>query len=539
MLSTGAGYVSSSRFFRSGIPPVVAGYNLSNVIAAVRSADSEWTDTSDAYAPAGLVLPTAPSGLTPVGVSSLAALDTELASASGKQITLAPGVYSRGSGVGFAVPGGASNCRIILDGCTINVSGNAAAFTVHWRASQIEITGGSAGATFNAVPWPQGRDIKLYNLSCTGDNSASNPDRNGTGLGVNGHRVCIERCYLYGWNGLFFTGAIQGADYDASCSGTTMTVNTVYEGTLRVGSTVQANGGTAFVKGTKIVSQLTGTAGGTGTYQVSVSQTRAAARASTFERSTNLIAANSQLICMTNGSGGIENPVRFNGVNMGLIVDCRLVCDGKFTARIHPDFGYVFGNGKVGLVRNQAEQYGFNFAQLGGVTPGTDFILCDGNTIYRVADGTYSADALMGINSTGVSGNGTTVTYDCAGDNGHGLSNGDLVSTQGMSPAAFNQTNVAVTVITSTQFTYPAAGASGTPTGVPFCISQKPGVTTFRQRNNTRYSAPTIGTAGVGLQPGGSGSPSASWPTANSAGNAAAAGNYTQTQVSAPAWSFQ
>lgn len=533
-------WVSSYRSTRAGAaaPPPPSGYDLPTVIAAVRAADSEFTDTSDPFAPAGLALPIAPSGLTPVAVASLAALDAELASPNNKQITLASGVYNRASGPGFAIAGNATNWRVVLDGVTINTVGNNPAFTIHWSSTRGEVTGGAGGAVFSAVPWPQGRDIRLYNLYGPGDNLAANPDANSTGLGVCGHRVLWERCSFSGWNGLFFTGAIQGVDMDASISGTTLTVNTVYQGVLRVGATVVANGGGAISKGTKILSQLSGSAGGAGTYQLSISQTRASARASTYERSTNLIAANSELICLTNGSGGIENPVRFNGVNMGLIVDCRLVCDGKYTGRVHPDFGYVFGNGKVGFVRTQAEKYGINCAQLGGVTPGTELIVMDGVKVYRDVESTWSFDRLMGINATAVSGDGVTVTYDCEGDNGHGLVDGERVTTQGWTPSAFNQTNVMVNVVSPTRFQYMAIGAMGSASG-GFAISQKDGIVLMRQRNCEVFSAPAIGTNGAALLPGGSGSPPSDWPTANNSTNAAAAGNFVRTQVAPPAWSRQ
>ena len=66
-------------------------------------------------------------------------------------------------------------------------------------------------------------------------------------------------------------GAItQSADFTASITGTTMTVTAVASGTLGVGQTVL--GGTV-TAGTYIVSQTSGTTGGTGDYEVSVSQT--------------------------------------------------------------------------------------------------------------------------------------------------------------------------------------------------------------------------------------------------------------------------
>lgn len=66
----------------------------------------------------------------------------------------------------------------------------------------------------------------------------------------------------------FFTA--QRASITASISGTTMTVSAVGSGTIFPGATIKGTGVTA---GSLILSQLTGTAGSTGTYQVSSSQT--------------------------------------------------------------------------------------------------------------------------------------------------------------------------------------------------------------------------------------------------------------------------
>lgn len=55
-----------------------------------------------------------------------------------------------------------------------------------------------------------------------------------------------------------------------SISGTTLTVSAVTSGTLKIGQTIE---GTGITDGTILVEQLTGTAGSTGTYKVSASQT--------------------------------------------------------------------------------------------------------------------------------------------------------------------------------------------------------------------------------------------------------------------------
>jgi hypothetical protein len=63
----------------------------------------------------------------------------------------------------------------------------------------------------------------------------------------------------------------SGATFTASCSGTTLTVSAVAAGTLSAGQLLQDSG--VLATGTTIVSQLSGTFGGTGTYQVSIAQT--------------------------------------------------------------------------------------------------------------------------------------------------------------------------------------------------------------------------------------------------------------------------
>ena len=64
----------------------------------------------------------------------------------------------------------------------------------------------------------------------------------------------------------------DGASFTASIAGTTMTVTAIPTGALAAGQLIQ-DAGSVVASGTTIVEQLTGTTGGTGTYQVSQSQT--------------------------------------------------------------------------------------------------------------------------------------------------------------------------------------------------------------------------------------------------------------------------
>jgi len=77
--------------------------------------------------------------------------------------------------------------------------------------------------------------------------------------------------FLRGWSGSTatvgtFTGTINNG---AAAKGTTLTVSTTPTGTLRIGQVLT---GTSITTGTSIVSQLTGTTGGAGTYQISTPQ---------------------------------------------------------------------------------------------------------------------------------------------------------------------------------------------------------------------------------------------------------------------------
>jgi hypothetical protein len=74
------------------------------------------------------------------------------------------------------------------------------------------------------------------------------------------------------WTGASVTGSIAANVVTGSIAGTTLTVTAVTTGVLTTGQTIS---GTNVTTGTQILSQLSGTAGGVGTYQVSVSQTTA------------------------------------------------------------------------------------------------------------------------------------------------------------------------------------------------------------------------------------------------------------------------
>lgn len=114
-----------------------------------------------------------------------------------------------------------------------------------------------------------------------------------------------------------FTGSV-GAVYTAAIAGTVMTVSALTEGVIRVGDTISGTGVTA---GTTITSLGTGT-GGTGTYNVSVSQTVGSTTITSVNNVLNVtilgtgtlavgqtvtgggLAANTKITALGTGSGG-------------------------------------------------------------------------------------------------------------------------------------------------------------------------------------------------------------------------------------------
>lgn len=85
-------------------------------------------------------------------------------------------------------------------------------------------------------------------------------------------------------------GVIAANSFTASIAGTVMTVTAVGTGAVPVGGNVPISG-TNVALGTVITGQLTGTAGSTGTYSVSISQTAASGTVTTPNHGTLTVAA--------------------------------------------------------------------------------------------------------------------------------------------------------------------------------------------------------------------------------------------------------
>ena len=101
---------------------------------------------------------------------------------------------------------------------------------------------------------------------------------------VTGTDITIQNCvFVANFANITSLFTMAGASVTASISGTTMTVSAVGSGTLYAGSTLNSST-SGFLAGTKIVNQITGTTGGTGTYTVNKSQTVASGTITTISR---------------------------------------------------------------------------------------------------------------------------------------------------------------------------------------------------------------------------------------------------------------
>lgn len=121
---------------------------------------------------------------------------------------------------------------------------------------------------------PQGYPVTLFSA---GDFWVTNSGSNAVTRGMKAYANYTTGLVTFAATGsppaaAAVTGAIAASTFSvtASVSETTMTVTAVGSGTIVAGATIS---GTNVVSGTTVVSQLTGTTGGIGTYAVSVTQT--------------------------------------------------------------------------------------------------------------------------------------------------------------------------------------------------------------------------------------------------------------------------
>ena len=183
-----------------------------------------------------------------------------------------------GSGTGLATKSNAVGFMAIGDDSSAAAVGQTSLVKETARVSLGSVTPNGTNASFSAI-FPAGigtgniYEAGLFTypedrvLEFDADNDVNNADNKITktdhGL-VSGDKVT----YVDGGGTALRTGTI--ANVTGSISGTTLTVSAVTDGTIVAGATVAGTGVTA---GTLIVSQLTGTTGGAGTYTVSITQT--------------------------------------------------------------------------------------------------------------------------------------------------------------------------------------------------------------------------------------------------------------------------
>jgi hypothetical protein len=110
------------------------------------------------------------------------------------------------------------------------------------------------------------------------------------------------------------TGSIgpQTVSFTGSIAGNVLTVSAVSSGTLVAGAVL--TGGTGTATGTTIVSQLSGTTGGIGTYSVNIPEQTVASAALTGSYGLLTVAS------MTSGTLGVGNTLSGSGVTAGTYI---------------------------------------------------------------------------------------------------------------------------------------------------------------------------------------------------------------------------
>lgn len=195
------------------------------------------------------------------------------------------------------------------------------------------------------------------------------------------------------------TGSIAPNSVTASIAGTTMTVSAVATGVLAPGQTISGSG---VANGTTVVAQLTGTAGSTGTYQVSISQT---------VTSTTVVASGGGLTvtAVVSGTLAVGQTISGSGVTAGTTITALATGSG--------------GTGKYAVSASQ--------------TASSTTITATGGTltISAVSAGTLAVnDVVLGAGVT--AGNKITAFLTGAGTTGTYLvSVGDTVSSEALTVA--------------------------------------------------------------------------------------------------------
>ena len=200
------------------------------------------------------------------------------------------------------------------DGITVNNYGAGAPTGFVHREQQAIITQYLAEATNTVYA---GAPVTLFNA---GGFWVVNAGSSTSAVGQVAYTNNSTGAVQFGSNftGASVTGSIAANVVTGSIAGTTLTVTAVTTGVLTNGQTIS---GTNVVAGTQILSQLSGTAGGVGTYQVSVSQT---------VTSTTITGSGGTMTVTAVGSGviGLGDALSGSGITAGTAVTQFLTGNG-------------------------------------------------------------------------------------------------------------------------------------------------------------------------------------------------------------------
>ena len=254
-------YTKATNFTaKDGLPTgnsgkIVKGTEIDTELTAIASAISSKADSNSPALTGTPTTPTASAGTNTTQIASTAFIKAAL------DALLPTGVICMWSGAITAIPTGWSLC----DGSNstpdlrgkfvIGAGATSASVTAKAGAS---VTGSISGTTLTVSAVASGGIISVGDIV---SHSSILETATITGLGTGSGGT--------GTYTLTYTGST--ASFTGSISGTTLTVTAVASGSLIVGQVLTGNSATA---GTTITSQITGTAGGIGTYVVSISQTR-------------------------------------------------------------------------------------------------------------------------------------------------------------------------------------------------------------------------------------------------------------------------
>jgi hypothetical protein len=139
------------------------------------------------------------------------------------------------------------------------------------------------------------------------------------------------------WTGASVTGAIAANVVTGSIAGTTLTVSAVTTGVLTPGQTIS---GTGVAAGTEILSQLTGTTGGVGTYQVSGAAQTVSSTTITGSGGTLTVSA------VASGQLALGDALSGSGITAGTAITQFLTGTGG-TGTYAVNIGQTFASGTI------------------------------------------------------------------------------------------------------------------------------------------------------------------------------------------------